>query len=259
MKADYYIIPIYAASYYLLILVLFLTRFDYTRTTVVSSFFIAIVWFHLLGIAVRRVRPYSLAIVPGGDIGTLSQIKGVRWITLTDTEMPRRSWSGLVADLRADLSDEWVRFISETAVSGTPVFHVKQIRESLTGQVEIDHLSENTLGSLNPNEAYRELKHTFDLIGALLGLLILLPIFMIVAVAIKLDSDGPVLFKQERRGYRGRVFKVIKFRTMIADAKPHRSERDDDLVGYDAREEARTKDQDTRITRIGKTQAYPVG
>ena len=62
----------------------------------------------------------------------------------------------VVVDLNADLPDEWERFIAASALAGVPVFHVKQIYELLTGRVDIGHLSENTLGSLNPNEAYFE-------------------------------------------------------------------------------------------------------
>lgn len=63
------------------------------------------------------------------------------------------------------------------------------------------------------------LKRSVDLVGALLGLLFLSPIMMIVALLIRFDSPGPVLFRQLRRGYRGRMFPVLKFRTMTVDAE----------------------------------------
>lgn len=243
VKADFYIFPVFSFSYFILIFVLLLARIDYTRVTLLAGFVLTIAWFHFVAIFSRRIREYSLAIVPGGDVDALLELDGVRWVMLSDTTMPQRTWNGLVADLRADLSPNWVRFISETALTGTPVFHVKEIRESLTGTVEIEHLSENTLGSLNPNEAYRELKHTLDWIGAFVILVALLPLFLIVALIIKLDSPGSVLFRQERRGYRGKIFKVFKFRTMREELA---------LGDKDAREEARTKDQDSRITRVGR-------
>jgi len=61
-------------------------------------------------------------------------------------------------------------------------------------------------------------KRLIDFVAAVLLLVILLPIFFVVAVAIKLDSSGPVFFRQERIGYRGRTFRIFKFRTMAADA-----------------------------------------
>src|SRR5690606_19532847 len=119
-----------------------------------------------------------------------------------------------VADLRADLSESWDRFITGCVLTGTPVYHVKQVLESLTGRVEIEHLSENTLGSLNPNQAYIQIKQFVDWLAALLVLLATFPLFLLLALAIRLESRGPALFRQKRVGYRGRVFTVYKFRTM---------------------------------------------
>lgn len=68
-------------------------------------------------------------------------------------------------------------------------------------------------------EAYLPLKRLFDLFFAALGLVLLSPLLLAVALAVKLTSPGPVLFTQERVGYRGRPFKVLKFRTMVTDAE----------------------------------------
>ena len=62
-------------------------------------------------------------------------------------------------------------------------------------------------------------KRAMDLVGALLGLLLLAPVMLAIALLIRLDSPGPVLFRQLRRGYRGRLFWVLKFRTMVVNAE----------------------------------------
>jgi len=62
-------------------------------------------------------------------------------------------------------------------------------------------------------------KRCVDLVGASLGLLFLSPVMLFVAFLIRFDSPGPVLFRQSRRGYRGRMFPVFKFRTMTVDAE----------------------------------------
>jgi lipopolysaccharide/colanic/teichoic acid biosynthesis glycosyltransferase len=83
------------------------------------------------------------------------------------------------------------------------------------------------------------LKRPFDFIVSILGLLLSAPLWAIIALAIKLDDGGPVFYEQERWGRNGRVFRVRKFRTMVADA--------------DARFGARPAQQnDVRITRIGR-------
>ncbi|MDH4393966.1 MAG: sugar transferase [Aquabacterium sp.] len=80
-------------------------------------------------------------------------------------------------------------------------------------------------------------KRLFDLIGAALALLLLAPLLMAVALAIRLDSPGPVFFRQERVGRHGVTFRIHKFRTMRADAP---------ALGPQV-----TVGQDARITRVG--------
>lgn len=81
------------------------------------------------------------------------------------------------------------------------------------------------------------IKRLFDVTCSLLGLLSLLPIFFIIAVIIKLDSAGPIFYRQERVGQHGRLFKIHKFRSMHV---------------LQARNAAQvTVDNDPRITRVG--------
>jgi len=62
-------------------------------------------------------------------------------------------------------------------------------------------------------------KRTIDVVGALIGLLFLAPVMLAIALLIHLKMPGPIFFRQLRRGYRGRLFWVIKFRTMVVDAE----------------------------------------
>ncbi len=61
-------------------------------------------------------------------------------------------------------------------------------------------------------------KRVFDLICSLLGLIMLTPFLLVIALLIKLGDGGPVFFYQERVGYRGRLFRICKFRTMVPSA-----------------------------------------
>ena len=62
-------------------------------------------------------------------------------------------------------------------------------------------------------------KRIFDLLASGFGLLVLSPVFLLLAVSIKLDSPGPVFFRQERVGRFGKVFRIHKFRTMVTNAE----------------------------------------
>ncbi len=67
----------------------------------------------------------------------------------------------------------------------------------------------------------KNVKKMIDVFVCLLVTVLCFPLFVIIAVAIKLDSPGPVLYAQERVGYRGKLFKVYKFRSMVQDAEKH--------------------------------------
>lgn len=70
---------------------------------------------------------------------------------------------------------------------------------------------------------YRLLKRLFDLVAALGGLGLLLPLFPFIVLLIKLDTPGPIFFRQERVGRRGRLFTCWKFRSMVVDAEERKS------------------------------------
>lgn len=65
------------------------------------------------------------------------------------------------------------------------------------------------------------LKRLFDVILAIILMVILFPVFLICALAVKLDSEGPIIFKQERSGKDGKVFKMCKFRSMVKNNDVH--------------------------------------
>ncbi|MER8887049.1 sugar transferase [Mesorhizobium sp. M0816] len=236
-----YILPTFALTYGLVFATIFFFRFDYSRFQAAASFIQSTLWYFGLSLVTRRLDAHRLAIIPGGDVHRLESIPGVSWHRIHSPDMVVEYATGVVADLRADLSDNWERYIADRALSGTPVYHVKQISESLTGRVEIEHLSENTLGSLNPNQAYLKIKQAIDWASALFVLVVFSPLLLFVAIAVKIDSPGPALFRQKRMGYRGHPYEVYKFRTMsLSD------------TAVDEKEAAITKAGDTRITRLGQ-------
>ncbi|NLC67992.1 MAG: sugar transferase [Clostridiaceae bacterium] len=83
-------------------------------------------------------------------------------------------------------------------------------------------------------------KRLIDFFGSLLGLIITFPTIIIIAILIKLTSKGPVIFRQDRLGKDGRVFKIIKFRTMVVNAE----KIGDGLIVK--------SENDNRITSIGR-------
>ncbi|GJG87392.1 hypothetical protein tb265_25730 [Gemmatimonadetes bacterium T265] len=101
---------------------------------------------------------------------------------------------------------------------------------------------------VTPDESRLVLKRVVDVLGALAGLVLLSPLLLAIAAAVWVTSPGPVLFAQERYGYRKRRFRMLKFRTMVADAE----QRQAALEGQnEARGPVFKIAQDPRVTRVG--------
>jgi lipopolysaccharide/colanic/teichoic acid biosynthesis glycosyltransferase len=240
VRASYHILPSFAASYGGLLAVFFFTRLDYSRLHFGFSFLLAAAWYYIVYFKLQRQRRLTIGVVPFGEVRHLLDIREVAWAILADPTDVHSPYDGIVADLRFDIPDEWERFLADRALEGTLVMHVKQMEESLTGRVSIEHLSENNLGSLVPGIVYAKFKRAWDLAAALAALPILAPLLLVLALLIKIDSKGPVFFSQERMGYRGRTFRMFKLRSMrVHDAQ-------------DARASAITRDEDARVTRVGR-------
>jgi exopolysaccharide biosynthesis polyprenyl glycosylphosphotransferase len=93
-------------------------------------------------------------------------------------------------------------------------------------------------------------KRTFDVVASGLGLFVLSPLLAAVALMIKLDSPGPVFFRQARHGRGGKEFRIVKFRTMVADAESKRLEMDH-LNEMEGGGPLFKMKRDPRITRVG--------
>jgi len=218
-----------------------LTRFPYDRIGLAAGFLLHVAWLYILYIRAERKVRRRIAVVPFGATERLARIETVDWHVLKRPQLrDTRSCNAIVADFSAELPDEWEAFLADAALAGRIVYQVKQLSESLTGRVELEHLSENSFGSLVPALGYFYLKGLIDFAFALVLLPLVLPLTAVVAIAIRLDSKGPILFRQRRVGHAGRSIIVYKFRTMrLAEEKDERSA-------------AMTKDGDHRITRLGQ-------
>jgi exopolysaccharide biosynthesis polyprenyl glycosylphosphotransferase len=123
--------------------------------------------------------------------------------------------------------------------------------ESLGPSVQIDAVQGVTLLGVNPpmlGVTSRAIKRAFDIVISLSLLLLLAIPMLVIALAIKLGSDGPVLFSQERVGRGGRIFRLFKFRTMTADAESQTEE----LMALSRDPNWLDLESDPRITRVGR-------
>jgi exopolysaccharide biosynthesis polyprenyl glycosylphosphotransferase len=134
---------------------------------------------------------------------------------------------------------------------GVRVSIVPQIFDVVGHSVVFDDLGGMTLLGVREfalSRSSRFVKRAFDLTGALMGLVVAGPVLVALAALIKLDSRGPVFFRQERVGRDGRVFRIFKFRTMVPDAEARKAE----LMGSNEASGLFKMADDPRITRVGR-------
>jgi sugar transferase (PEP-CTERM system associated) len=96
--------------------------------------------------------------------------------------------------------------------------------ERLTGKVNTDHLQNGRMVFAETApwaRPYRRLRRAFDVVSSLIGMALSLPLMILTAVAIRVESPGPVFYTQERIGLHGRKFRIFKFRSMQDDAEAH--------------------------------------
>lgn len=236
------VLPAFSGAYAVLLVTFFLSRMEYSRILLIGSYFIVTLWFYLVAL-VDRTPKTTFGII--GEDEELEQLlretRGIRWKRIDGANASIDGVDAIAVDLRASLDDDWERRLADYALIGLPVYHKKHLIESLSGRVPLEHLSENQFGMLSPLGVYMEIKRTIDWLSAAVAMIVLLPLLLIVALSIKLDSPGTIFFRQVRIGYRGQPFRVLKFRTM----------RPVEQAATDARNAAMTKDGDVRVTRLG--------
>ncbi len=130
----------------------------------------------------------------------------------------------------------------QARIQGIPVMDLATFYEQTTGEVPVDSLKASFLvyGRGFAQDRTRALvKRVFDVVTSSLLLAIASPIMVITAIAIKLESAGPVIYRQERTGLAGKGFMCLKFRSMCTDA-----EKDGVAVW--------AKKNDSRVTRVGR-------
>ena len=117
--------------------------------------------------------------------------------------------------------------------------------------VAVDHVGGITLLGVNPPvlpRSSRAVKRAMDICGAVLLLVLFAPLLALVALAIRIDSRGPVFFLQDRVGKGGARFRIVKFRTMVSDAEALRP----DLLALSKSPDWLLLDVDPRVTRVGR-------
>ena len=153
---------------------------------------------------------------------------------------------------QADVPDDaLLALVQKCGQLGVKVGILPRYVEAIGPSAQIDDIEGVTVLGLNPlvlPRSSRAFKRTMDVVGAGIGLVLLAPVIALIAAAVRIDSPGGVLFRQQRVGRSGRVFTLLKFRTMMSDAE----ERLAELAAESEDPHWLKLDHDPRVTRIGR-------
>ena len=149
----------------------------------------------------------------------------------------------IVKDIKSPGFKKYMKRIFDLKINGLKIMNYEEFNEDIQKKIDINKINEEWLLQSNGfdilnNEVQKNIKRGMDLMLALVLMVILSPLALIVSIIIKLESKGPVIFKQMRIGENMRPFKVYKFRSM----KLHDPEK---YSKY-------TLDNDSRVTKFGK-------
>ncbi len=151
-------------------------------------------------------------------------------------------------------ADGVAELIRSAKAAGVRVSILPRMLEAVGSAVEFDDVDGLTMLAIRPfglPRSSRALKRAFDLVATTLGMLAVGPIMLAVAVAIRLDSRGPILFRQVRVGRDGHHFEIFKFRSMVVDAEQQKDRlRALNEVGEGAGGMFKLAN-DPRVTRVG--------
>jgi exopolysaccharide biosynthesis polyprenyl glycosylphosphotransferase len=157
----------------------------------------------------------------------------------------------IVAPTTADAGDV-AELIRVAKAADVQVSVLPRMLEAVGSAVELEDVDGMTLLGVRPfglSRSSRLLKRGFDLSAAGLGLLAIAPLMAVIAVSIRLDSRGPVFFRQVRVGRDGRRFRMLKFRSMVVDAESRKAE----LRALNEVGDGMFKiSDDPRVTRVGR-------
>ena len=218
----------------------------YSRAAVLWAYAVTTLWLwwgYRRRVASRALRmayfdaqvPQQLRALLEPQVLSPTELHWVAWQPHTKQALP--ACDGLVIDPGADASDERTRLLSQLKMQHLRLYSVESVAELLSGRKMLPS-AHNSLWEIDNDPGYDRVKRLMDLLCVIALAPIWLPLSAAVALAVKFDSPGPVLFVQTRVGRNGRHFNLYKFRSMVHGLQ---------APGVDF-----ARADDPRITRVGR-------
>ena len=158
------------------------------------------------------------------------------------SQWSQESWSGVIVTTQINFSQSQTQQLMQMRLRGIPVYTLPDVYETFWYKLPSSLLQDKWLAfsdgfNLMPGYFSKKLKRVVDIILILFLLVLVAPLLLLVALLVRLDSPGPVLYSQQRSGLYGKPFRVYKFRSMYQDAEKLGAQW--------------ASQRDRRITRVG--------
>ena len=229
-----YVLSVYTISYLTTGTIILIFRFDYARI----DFFVYVITTLIVSLSHYKDRvEYKTFLCISDDFPqNVGKKIGIRQAN-SQADLDLNDLSGLVYRLSDFIDVAKVKSFTDASLKGIPTIEIDQIEEVVYGYIPIKSAPLLTL-DIEQHKIYIYFKALIDIALSIILLPAVAIVIFFCAIAIKLDSRGPIFFVQERVGYRGKIFKILKLRTMYKET---------------SKEFARSAVvNDQRITRVGR-------
>lgn len=187
----------------------------FSREVFITEFFLSGVLLVIYSILCHRLYPKHLGVLSEIDITPFKNYPALEATPVDSTSARNIQFDGIVAKLRGVVDDDTSHLLADLAQRHIPVHDANDLIETLWGRVPLTNLTSIEIESFTPPIFYGLVKRISDIAMIVVCVPLLSVLCLIISVAIKLDSPGPILFTQTRTGLNGATFTIFKFRSMF--------------------------------------------
>lgn len=208
-----------------------------SREVFISEFLFSttlLIIYYILG---HRLFPRRIGVLTSAPIEPFERHTALDAVAIDAADAQSDHFEAIVANLRGAIDPGTTHLLALLAQKRLPVYDADNFIETLWGRIPLTNLTPTEIESFSPPPIYKKIKRVSELIMILSCLPLLIALALIISVAIRIDSPGPILFRQQRTGFQGHSFIMLKFRSMVTSP---------------AKENRFTEKEDKRITRVGK-------
>ena len=185
----------------------------------------------------HRFFPRRIGVLVDSPLEPFQRHPAIDAVQVNAADLDSSHFDGVVTNLRSGIDPTTAQLIANLAQQRVETYDTDSFIETLWGRIPLGNLTTIEIKTFTPPAFYIRIKRIIEVILILSMLPLLAIVWTLIAIAIKIDSSGPIIYRQERTGFQGKMFIMWKFRSMVVDRNKE--------VRFAAK-------KDKRVTRVGK-------